>query len=130
MVGVASQVGLLTCQLLPQSPSGFVLCFQDHARMRDAPDSYVGIVCHSAPSATGFQAARKLGRDLAVAMTAAGAGDILRAAKQATREEIVANHAKRKPEASPPVVSLPSDKVMSIGEGENSYRQCGSQSPT
>lgn len=53
-------------------------------------------MCHQAQNLNRYHRAQQLGRELASAMVNAGAGEILQAAKHTTKEEILAEHAKRK----------------------------------
>nr|KAG5700420.1 hypothetical protein BaRGS_010333 [Batillaria attramentaria] len=63
-------------------------------------ESYISIVCHEHEDRCQFHNARQLGRDLAKAMVEAGADKILKAAKHTTKEQILAEHAKRKQQAA------------------------------
>ncbi|PVD26922.1 hypothetical protein C0Q70_12070 [Pomacea canaliculata] len=60
------------------------------------PEAFISIVCHQAQNLNRYHRAQQLGRELASAMVNAGAGEILQAAKHTTKEEILAEHAKRK----------------------------------
>lgn len=73
----------------------------------DTQDHYIAIVCHEADNHRRHHNARHLGRSLALSMIEDGADVILRAAKNKTKEEILAEHAKRKRKAEQDV-SFPS----------------------
>ncbi|KAK7487988.1 hypothetical protein BaRGS_00020733 [Batillaria attramentaria] len=74
-------------------------------------ESYISIVCHEHEDRCQFHNARQLGRDLAKAMVEAGADKILKAAKHTTKEQILAEHAKRKQQAA-----AKDDSSSSLGE--------------
>lgn len=63
-------------------------------------ESYISIICHHSTDHHRFRNARQLGRDLAHTMIKAGADEILKAAKHTTKEQILAEHAKRKQNAA------------------------------
>ncbi|KAL8566452.1 hypothetical protein ACOMHN_015088 [Nucella lapillus] len=58
-------------------------------------DHYISIVCHARDNHRRHHNARRLGNTLAQAMIKDGADTILRAAKNKTKEDILAEHAKR-----------------------------------
>lgn len=62
-------------------------------------ESYISIICHHSTDNHRFRNARRLGRNLAHTMIKAGADEILKAAKHTTKEQILAEHAKRKQNA-------------------------------
>lgn len=79
------------------------LTASDDAETSDADcrvaNGYITIMCHQPANHIRFRNAMKLGRDLALSMIEAGADTILKAAKNKTKEDILAEHAKRKQKA-------------------------------
>ncbi|XP_070203351.1 uncharacterized protein [Littorina saxatilis] len=64
-----------------------------------AVEGYISIMCHEDENHTRYRSARRLGRELAMSMIKDGADVILKAAKNKTKEDILAEHAKRKMKA-------------------------------
>ena len=79
-------------------------------------EGYISIICHEVDNHILFHNARQLGQDLASSMMAAGADVILKAAKHTTKEEILAEHAKRKLKAEAESEAASSSKVRKVDD--------------
>ena len=77
-------------------------------------EGYVSIVCHEADNHVLFHNASQLGQDLASSMIKDGADAILKAAKHTTKEEILAEHAKRKLKAEAESEAASTSKVPKV----------------